>query len=282
METTNTSEFIDFSKLFDSSCDDSMIHFIHTIQNRFKRTSLTRMHQFNNLLVYYISHFVEVYAKKFTKKANKIVRFLSVSEMKYEGNKIYSYNKKTQTMIYKLPGDVEDTVLDNVKNLESDFQRRQVNILIIWAQHFNFFIEYTRSILRKSQIEKNKISVITFEDDDHKQHTISLDNLDDYYEDVANELNNQIERIPKDIKEFLIENKIFVYNHHPNEKKETDKLKLDQENKNEKLSNDKNNLNETNDINQEMKLNEEEMDDLLEFTSVDFELLKICEEEDFQ
>lgn len=183
-------------------------------KKEFKRDSLTRFHQFNNLLVYYLSNRCNVYVKRFFKPGNKIIPFLLVSHIEDNGKEIYRYDTDTEILQYISPETNETVVLKQVRNLDSDIHRRQVNILIEIANEKNFIVKYTKAPLRNSRIRKNNIVVIDFHDNENKQHVITTDNIDNYYKDIENDINNQMNTVIKPKRLFLLSNKVFVYQLH--------------------------------------------------------------------
>ena len=181
-------------------------------KTEFKRDSLSRVHQYNNILVYYIGYFFEVYAKIYYKTANKIVPFLLVSHIVHDNEEIYRYDSETKILKYKIPGTNEEIKeVNDVNNLDSDIHRRQLNILIVFAKTMGMNIRYSESYLTKSKIKKWNIVMIDFHDHEKKHHIITLDNLDDYYEDVKQELTKQMKSSTRTNRIFLIHNPLFVY-----------------------------------------------------------------------
>ena len=185
----------------------------------FKRDSLTRFHQFNNLLVYYLGYFYNVYAKKFYKTSKRIVPLLLVSHITDKNdNEIYRYNTETNELKYKLPKK-ELIVLRDVKNLESDIHRRQLNILIDIANELKsevrLKISYMRSNLKHSPIYKRNIVMIEVHDAKHNHHIITTENLDDYYEDIRPHLDEQMEYLDRSHRIFKISNELFEFPVHP-------------------------------------------------------------------
>ena len=181
-------------------------------KTEFKRDSLTRLHEFNNILVYYIGYFFDVYAKRFFKSGNKIVPFLLVSHIVYQGEEIYRYDHKKGILKYKLPGSNEETKeVKNVQNLESDIHRRQLNIIILIERKLNINVRYSITSLKHSKIPKWNIIFIDYFDNDRQQHVITTDNVNDYYEDIKDKLLKQMEVLQKPKRIFLINNPLFVY-----------------------------------------------------------------------
>ena len=196
---------------------ETTIRYDKKTKTEFKRDSLTRIHQFNNILVYYMAYFFDVYAKKYYKSANKIVPFLLVSHIVHQGEEIYSYNPQTKILKYKIPGsneNEEEMVVYDVENLDSDIHRRQMNILIVFALKMGLRIKYSKANTKKSPIPKWNIIMIDFHDHNNEQHIITTDNLNEYYDDIKKELANQMERVTNPDRVFLVSNPEFVYQPH--------------------------------------------------------------------
>ena len=186
----------------------------HKTKTEFKRDSLTRYNAFNNLLIYYLSHHMNIYALRYYKHASKIVRFLMISHIEWKGKEIYRYDLSHKTLTYTDLTTNNQITLTNISNLVTDIQRRQVNILISIAQQIGMTVQFTRSDLKKTSIEKSNIQLLAFFDEEEQHHIITKDNVEEYYEDIRVELDDQMRDVDKVQRVFLVQNPVNVFPFH--------------------------------------------------------------------
>lgn len=189
-------------------------HKIQKTKTEFKRDSLTRYNAYNNLLVYFLSYYLEIHALKFYKSASKIVRFLLISHIIYKNKEIYRYDKSNMKLSYTDLKSGKNIEYDDVSNTISDIQRRQVNILVSIAEHFGIQVDVSRANLKKSSIEKWNIKMISFYDKHLQQHILIKDNVEDYYNDLTDVFNYQMKGMDKFHREFIVKNDTHIYQYH--------------------------------------------------------------------